>query len=176
MIFDQNRGSGRSWADSASPRLQPRFKRRLSCYLRARVPSLRGVLLGQAPSGFRTRGWLPRSSNRRTCFLLSKPPMFSGLAVSVRLVLMTDLRRIEVTLRREPCLGRNKTTEGLDVERLRRLKLVFLFLAGVNALGFETTIGRSVVDWKVVPARAKFAGWASLICWTGVILFGRWTA
>jgi hypothetical protein len=47
-----------------------------------------------------------------------------------------------------------------------RVKMIFLVLAGVNALIFETGAKRS----------PRFAGWASLVCWCGVVVFGRWTA
>lgn len=122
-----------------------------------------------------------------------------GLTVSVGLILLTDLRLIGFTMRREPVSDvtmqlRTWMLSGFAVMFITgillfyaeaaklyrsptfRLKLIFLLLAGINALVFETTIGRSVQDWKFLPGRAKFAGWASLICWTGVILFGRWTA
>lgn len=135
----------------------------------------------------------------RYMFPLVETTHVLGLAVSVGLILMTDLRLIGATLKREPVSDVTKQLRvwmlsGFAVMFLSggllfwseaaklyysptfRLKLLFLFLAGVNALVFETTIGRSVVDWRVLPGRAKFAGWASLICWIGVILFGRWTA
>jgi hypothetical protein len=59
------------------------------------------------------------------------------------------------------------------------LKMIFLLLAGLNALAYETTLGRTADAWDraaVLPPRARLAGWASLICWSGVIIFGRWTA
>lgn len=125
-----------------------------------------------------------------------------GLAASVGLILMTDLRLIGVFQPSEPV---SEVTQQLKPWMLRgfalmfvtgallfwaeaakcyvsptfRWKLVFLFLAGVNALVFERTLGAKVSMWgklPVLPGRAKFAGWASLICWAGVIVFGRWTA
>src|SRR5262249_44385347 len=60
-----------------------------------------------------------------------------------------------------------------------RAKLAFLVAAGINAAIFESNIGRRVGAWDdaVVPPRgARLAGWISLICWTGVVVFGRWTA
>jgi hypothetical protein len=47
-----------------------------------------------------------------------------------------------------------------------RLKMLFLILAGLNALIFEVGAKRS----------PRIAGWASLACWCGVIVCGRWTA
>jgi len=123
-----------------------------------------------------------------------------GLATSVGLILVTDLRLVGAALTREPVSDvmkqlRTWMLSGFlvmfvsggflfwsEAARLYysptfRIKLIFLLLAGVNAIFFETTIGKSVVDWNtIVPARAKFAGWASLVCWTAVIIFGRWTA
>jgi hypothetical protein len=60
-----------------------------------------------------------------------------------------------------------------------RLKMLFLALAGVNALLFEARLGRKMVKWTHVarvPAAAQVAGWISLASWTAVIIFGRWVA
>jgi hypothetical protein len=124
-----------------------------------------------------------------------------GLSVSVGLILMTDLRLIGKVMRGEPASDimnqlRPWMVAGFISMFLSgsllfwaeaakcyrsptfRAKMVFLFLAGVNAFFFETTIGRKVASWDQVdpPTRAKVAGWTSLVCWTGVIIFGRWTA
>jgi hypothetical protein len=125
-----------------------------------------------------------------------------GLAVSVGLILMTDLRLVGAFMRDQPVSEVTVQLKGwmwsgfavmfatgallfwseaakCYTSPTFRWKIVFLFLAGLNALVFETTVGRAVSSWgalSVLPSRAKFAGWASLICWTGVILFGRWTA
>jgi hypothetical protein len=60
-----------------------------------------------------------------------------------------------------------------------RLKMFFLALAGLNAIVFESTMGRASDRWgqlRVPPRRARTAGWLSLVCWTAVIVLGRWTA
>jgi hypothetical protein len=60
-----------------------------------------------------------------------------------------------------------------------RLKILFLFLAGANALLFETRLGRNLASWNTLeqpPVGAKIAGWTSILCWTAVIVFGRWVA
>src|SRR4051812_23529878 len=60
-----------------------------------------------------------------------------------------------------------------------RIKVVFLILAGLNALTFETGIFRNVSSWDTdtrPPSRARFAGIASLVLWTGVIVTGRMIA
>lgn len=125
-----------------------------------------------------------------------------GLAASVGMILMTDLRLIgvflpsqpvfEVTEQLKPWMWRGFALMFLTgallfwaeaakcyVSPTFRWKLVFLLLSGINAVVFESTIGRRVSSWgklAKIPGRAKFAGWASLICWAGVIVFGRWTA
>jgi hypothetical protein len=125
-----------------------------------------------------------------------------GLAVSVGLILMTDLRLVGGFMREEPVsdvmvqlrrwmwtgFGLMFVSGGLlfwseaakcYASTTFRIKILFLFLAGLNAFVFESTIGRRMLAWNQVakpPARARFAGWASLVCWTAVILFGRWTA
>jgi hypothetical protein len=60
-----------------------------------------------------------------------------------------------------------------------RFKMLFLLLTGLNALFFESTIGRKAHSWAggtKLSSRARLAGWISLVCWAGVIAFGRWTA
>jgi hypothetical protein len=123
-----------------------------------------------------------------------------ALSLSVGLILFTDLRLIGVLMKDSKVSDITKQlkpwmlagfiimfiTGGLLFwsEAVRvyasvtfRFKLLFLFLAGVNALVFETTIGRQAESWDHdVPPRAKLAGWISLICWAAVVLFGRWTA
>jgi len=60
-----------------------------------------------------------------------------------------------------------------------RVKLVLLVLAGLNALIFHRTIGRTAHDWDLnprAPLRARIAGGASLTLWTLVIVSGRMIA
>ena len=124
-----------------------------------------------------------------------------GLTVSVGIILMTDLRLIGAIMRREPAGdvhhqlrpwmlagfvsmfisgGLLFWSEAAKCYRSDtfRIKILFLLLAGINALIFETTLGRRITSWdvKTTPAKAKLCGWASIICWIGVIVFGRWTA
>jgi hypothetical protein len=59
------------------------------------------------------------------------------------------------------------------------IKLVFMALAGVNALAFHVTTYRSVSRWnteRVTPFGARLAGVLSLVLWAGVVVFGRLTA
>jgi hypothetical protein len=60
-----------------------------------------------------------------------------------------------------------------------RFKIVFLLLAGLNALVFELCYLPNVSEWDGqvrAPGGARAIGWCSLVCWVGVIALGRWTA
>jgi hypothetical protein len=60
-----------------------------------------------------------------------------------------------------------------------RVKVIFLVLAGINALAFHTGIFRSVGDWNShlpPPKRARIAGTVSLVLWAGIIVTGRMIA
>jgi hypothetical protein len=60
-----------------------------------------------------------------------------------------------------------------------RIKVLMLFLAGLNALIFEMTTKKTIVEWDkapVPPLKARLAGVFSLILWIGVISAGRATA
>jgi len=61
-----------------------------------------------------------------------------------------------------------------------RLKVLFLFLAGLNVLIFHSSkIYRHMHEWEWSenpPRAAKIAGWISLISWGIVIIAGRTTA
>jgi hypothetical protein len=55
-------------------------------------------------------------------------------------------------------------------------KLLFLALAGLNAFMFHYRIYRGVGMWdssSITPARARFAGAISILCWICVIAAGR---
>lgn len=56
------------------------------------------------------------------------------------------------------------------------LKVVLIFLAGLNALWFELKFGRQVNEWgptAALPQGAVAAGWISLIIWSLVVICGR---
>ena len=60
-----------------------------------------------------------------------------------------------------------------------RIKMVTLVLAGLNAWVFHVTVHRQVDTWgldRVAPARARFAGAASLFLWAVVVVSGRMIA
>jgi hypothetical protein len=122
-----------------------------------------------------------------------------SLALSFGLILFTDLRLIGVFLRDIPVsqilqqlrpllligfvitfisgiLLTFAAGPGLVATPLFPLKLLFIFLAGLNALWFELKFGRTVAAWgnaPVFPAGAKTAGWISLISWSLVVILGR---
>jgi len=149
-----------------------------------------------------TRPWAVAFHESQYIFPLVETTHVLGLAGSAGLILITDLRLIGVILREEPVaevMGQYRRwmwggfavmfstglvlfcSEAVNCYRSGtfRAKLVFLLAAGLNALAFETTLGKRVSTWgneAELPYRAKLAGWVSLFCWTGVILFGRWTA
>lgn len=60
-----------------------------------------------------------------------------------------------------------------------RVKVVFLVLAGLNALMFHSGVFKTVSAWAKdaePPPRAKLAGVASLVLWAGIIVTGRMIA
>ena len=125
-----------------------------------------------------------------------------GLALSVGLLAIADLRLIGLLMRRQPVADSLETLRPwmmtgfavmivsglilfwpdaahLWVNPLFQLKMLFMAAAIANALFFELRLGRHVAAWRdplVPPIAARAAGWASLACWAAVILFGRWIA
>jgi hypothetical protein len=60
-----------------------------------------------------------------------------------------------------------------------RFKMLFLLLAGVNALIFEIRYKPTAEVWDGTartPPGARVIGWCSIVFWIGVIALGRWTA
>ena len=60
-----------------------------------------------------------------------------------------------------------------------RIKMGMLMLTGVNAVLFHLTIYKRVAGWDrdpVPPLRARAAGLASLVLWSGVVICGRMQA
>ncbi len=125
-----------------------------------------------------------------------------GLAVSVGILVMLDLRLVGAGMRHIPAsdimhklkrwylLGFTamfasgallfwSEAEKCYRSPTFRIKLIFLALAGLNALFFEIKYVPSMKSWEssgVTPSGARAVGWISLICWMGVVGFGRWTA
>jgi len=122
-----------------------------------------------------------------------------GLAFSVGLILLIDLRLIGVFLRNVPVadllqplrpwlLGGFALTIltgiSLFVAEAAKviiipvfpLKIVAIALAGINALWFEVKWARRSAEWDakpVLPGAVKFAGIASLALWGVVVISGR---
>lgn len=60
-----------------------------------------------------------------------------------------------------------------------RIKVLLLFLSGMNALVFHSTVYRRVVAWDLAPVpplRARLASGLSLLFWAGVVIAGRMIA
>lgn len=122
-----------------------------------------------------------------------------GLALSVGLIIVTDLRLIGAFQRRVPVADILQQlrpwlltgfiltfTSGallfwpvaatLYFSTIFRIKLLLIVLAGINALVFELRLGRHVAEWgnaPVLPRSARFAGWTSLGFWVIAVVLGR---
>jgi uncharacterized membrane protein len=58
-----------------------------------------------------------------------------------------------------------------------QIKMALLVLAGLNMVVFHRVTVRGIARWDtagVATAMARLAGASSLLCWTGIILAGRW--
>lgn len=122
-----------------------------------------------------------------------------GLAFSFGLLMFIDLRLLGVFLQSEPTQEllhslRPWLLGGFAVTVITGVllfiatatkvillpvfyfKLGFMVLAGINALVFELNWGRTVEVWgkqPVLPNSIKYAGLASLVLWSVVIIAGR---
>ncbi len=122
-----------------------------------------------------------------------------GLALSVGLILLTDLRLVGLFLRNVPVQDvlhqlRPWVLAGFAITFITGtlliwaegpriwqipvfpIKLLLIALAGLNAIWFEFKYGRTVLEWGVkpeFPKGAKVAGWLSLVSWTAVVICGR---
>jgi hypothetical protein len=122
-----------------------------------------------------------------------------ALAFSVGLILISDLRLIGVILRKRtvsevwsqffPWMMSGfavMTITGVFLfwshalaaynSIAFRTKLVLLILSAANAALYHATIYRRMDQWDtapIPPAAARFAGWASLLFWAGIVTMGR---
>lgn len=122
-----------------------------------------------------------------------------GIAFSVGILLIMDLRLAGVLLRREPVSQVSNqlmpwSLGGFAIMFITgillfwsqamkaygsiffRIKLVLLVLAALNALAFELTLRRNIVAWDTAekpPFRARLAGILGIVLWAGVIAAGR---
>jgi len=125
-----------------------------------------------------------------------------GLTLSVGTVVWFDLRLLGLVMRRQTVSEVHKQVmpwaligffimmvSGVFLlwsEALRcitsiwfQLKVLALFLAGVNALIFEMTTHKSIAEWDkapIPPLKARMAGLLSIVLWIAVITAGRATA
>ena len=122
-----------------------------------------------------------------------------GIALSVGVLLIMDLRLAGVLMRREPVSEISKqlmpwSLGGFVIMFLTgallfwsqamkaygsiffRIKLALLVLAAINALVFELTLRRSIAAWDTAekpPFRVRMAGVMGIVLWAGVIAAGR---
>ena len=122
-----------------------------------------------------------------------------GIAFSVGILLIMDLRLAGVLLRREPVSQVSNqlmpwSLGGFVIMFITgillfwsqamkaygsiffRIKLVLLVLAAINALAFELTLRPNIVAWDTdekPPFRARLAGILGIVLWAGVIAAGR---
>lgn len=122
-----------------------------------------------------------------------------GLAISIGLIFLTDLRLMNVFLRRVPLQDMLRHLRPYVIggfiavfvsggllfwsAAARMLespafvaKMLFMALACVNALYFELVIAQRPPvkqNYVVVPSSVRYAGFASLSLWTLVVVCGR---
>ena len=122
-----------------------------------------------------------------------------ALALSVGLILITDLRLMGVVMRKRPVseiweqffpwmmtgfavmfttgflLFWSHAMAAYNSVAFR-VKLLLLILSAVNAAVYHLTVYRKMDRWDtalIPPAGARLAGWVSLIFWAGIITMGR---
>jgi len=126
-----------------------------------------------------------------------------GLSISVGLLFLIDLRLIGAFLKQVPAntllrqllpivlwgfavifvtglLLFTAEADTIIVSPVFPIKLLLLLLGGLNALYFEFKLSREPEFQNstaaVLPARVRYAGYASLILWVLVIIAGRMLA
>ena len=122
-----------------------------------------------------------------------------GLALSIGLILITDLRLVGLFLRNVPI---EEVLKGLRPWLLAGfaitfitgvlliwaegpkiweipvfpIKLLLIALGGLNAIWFELKYGRNVSVWGkdvTFPKGVRVAGWLSFVSWSAVVICGR---
>jgi hypothetical protein len=122
-----------------------------------------------------------------------------SLAFSVGLIILTDLRLVGIFLKDVPASDILRQlrpwviggfivqflsgillfwAEGYKVIELPVfwLKLGVIFFAGLNVLWFEYKWVRQVKEWDTLalpPSAVRAIGWASLGCWSVIVVSGR---
>ncbi len=122
-----------------------------------------------------------------------------GLGLSVGIVLVMDLRLAGLILRKRPASEIWKQLSPWMLSGFAamfitgallfwshalaaynsyafRTKLILLALSGLNAAVYHLTVYKRMPQWdnaSVPPVGARFAGFASLALWAGIITMGR---
>jgi hypothetical protein len=122
-----------------------------------------------------------------------------GLALSVGLILITDLRLVGLFLRNVPVadvleelrpwlLAGFAITFGTGILLIWAegpkiweipvfpFKLILIAFGGLNAVWFELKYGRNVAVWGkdiTFPKGVRVAGWLSFVSWSAVVICGR---
>ncbi|HMK89700.1 MAG TPA: DUF6644 family protein [Methylocystis sp.] len=122
-----------------------------------------------------------------------------GLAFSVGLLAIVDLRLAGVVLKDAPLLDVLRQLRpfiiggfiltfatgsllfwALSIKLLVNpafpVKFLFILLAGANFLWFELGLAPGAVEWAnhaIPPIKVRVAGWTSLVLWSVVVMAGR---
>jgi len=122
-----------------------------------------------------------------------------ALAFSVGIIMFVDLRLIGAAMKDQPVSEvftklQPMAVKGFVINFLSgillfwsepvkcynspyfRIKLVLLFVLGLNALAFQYFTFSTVAVWdkaRITPFGARLAGWVSLVFWLGVLVMGR---
>jgi hypothetical protein len=124
-----------------------------------------------------------------------------GIALMAGTIAIVDLRLVGVLFRRLPAIDIARPllpvtwlgfavmvisgsllfaaqSEKIYENFYLRIKLLLLIVAGLNVILFHATTYRAIAQWgpEATPASAKFAGLASLLLWSAVIVTGRFIA
>ncbi|MDR3323955.1 MAG: hypothetical protein LBS89_07110 [Zoogloeaceae bacterium] len=157
-------------------------------------------ILVELAQGLQSSGFGTALAESRYAFPVIEGIHLIGLSVSVGLIFFIDLRLVGVIFRQVPAhtLLRSllpivlwgftvifltgvllfiSEADTIIVNPAFPVKLVLLFLGGLNALYFEFKLSREPEFQKntaaILPAKARYSGLASLVLWTLVIIAGR---
>ncbi|MDR3213457.1 MAG: hypothetical protein LBT71_06015 [Azoarcus sp.] len=153
--------------------------------------------------GLQHSGFGTALAESRYAFPLIEGTHLIGLSISVGLIFLIDLRLVGLFLRQVPAhtLLRSllpivlwgfalifitgvllfiSEADTIIVSPAFPVKLVLLFLGGLNALYFEFKLSREPAFQSntaaILPDKVRYSGFASLALWTLVIIAGRMLA
>jgi hypothetical protein len=144
-------------------------------------------------------GWATALRESELMFPLLEGSHLLGITLSVGTLLMLDLRLAGILFRDRPVSAISRAVMPVSLAGFAwmflsgivlfasqaekawgsfyfKLKLLFLLLAGLNALIFELTLRRRIHEWDrdpVPPPRARLAALLAMFFWAGVICAGR---